>query len=110
MGNKVMAAYIPKKATRVYVDHGPEGVGATLAQENPSIQVGGERCFRPANYTSRALTETEKRYSKVEWESLGVMFGILSNRMYLYGTEFEVVVDHRPLVTLYNSLNRPAPV
>ena len=46
----------------------------------------------------------------MEGESLGVLFGILSNRMYLYGTEFEVVVDHRPLVSLYNSPNRPAPV
>ena len=79
MGNQLMAAYDPKKATRVYVDRGPDGVAATLAQEDPSLQVGGERCFRPVNYTSRALTEKEKRYSKVEGESLGVVFGILSN-------------------------------
>ena len=65
------------------MDHGPDGVAATLAQEDHSVQVGGERCFRPVNYTSRALTEMEKRYTKVEGESLGVLFGILSNRMYL---------------------------
>ena len=90
--------------------HGPERVVATLAQEDPTLRGEGEHCFRPVNYTRRPLTETEKRYSKVEGESLGIMFGILSNRTYLYGTELEVVVDHRPLVTLYNSLNRPAPV
>ena len=39
-----------------------------------------------------------------------MLSGIKSNKMYLYGTNFEVVVDHKPLVPLYNSCNRPAPV
>ena len=35
---------------------------------------------------------------------------ILSNVMYLYGTTFTVVVDHEPLVLMYNSHSRTNPV
>ena len=31
------------------------------------------------------------------------------NRRYLYGTEFEVMTDHAPLVPLYKNTNRQAP-
>ena len=34
----------------------------------------------------------------MDGESLAVLSGIKSNKMYLYGCEFKVVVDHRPLV------------
>ena len=39
----------------------------------------------------------------MEGESLGVLSGIRTHKQYLYGTQFEVVVDHEPLVILYNS-------
>ena len=37
----VMVPYDPKRRTRIYVDHGPEGVAATVAQR---YEVIGERC------------------------------------------------------------------
>ena len=96
----VMVPYNPKRRTRIYVDHGPEGVAATVAQR---YEVIGERdaVYRPVAYNSRSLKEAEKSYSKVEGESLAVLSGIMANKQYLYGTSFEVVVDHRPLVALY---------
>ena len=105
----VMVPYDPKRRTRIYVDHGPEGVAATVAQRYEKIGEK-EEVYRPVAYNSRSLKEAEKSYSKVEGESLAVLSGIMANRQYLYGTKFEVVVDHRPLVALYNSPNRPAPV
>merc|ERR1712215_467985 len=39
-----------------------------------------------------------------------MLSGIKSNKIYLYGTRFEVVTDHKPLVPLYNSSGRPLPV
>ena len=48
------------------------------------------------------MTLTEQGYSKVEGESLSVLTGVRTNKRYLYGTQFEVVVDHQPLVSLYN--------
>ena len=105
----VLAGYDPKQFTRIYVDHGPEGVASTVAQryDMPGKQ---EPEYRPVAYSSRSLKAAEMNYSKVEGESLAVLSGCMMNRQYLYGTKFEVVVDHKPLVPLYNSPNRPAPV
>ena len=33
--------------------------------------------------------------------------GIVSNKMYLLGTKFGAVVDHKPLLPLFNSPKRP---
>ena len=61
------------------------------------------------DYTSRTKTTAEKGYGKVDGESLGVTHGILENKMYLYGTKFTVVVDHKLLVALYSSHSRSLP-
>ena len=69
-----------------------------------------ELVYRPVNYLIRALTDTERWFSKVEGESLAVLFRVNANHMYLYGTDFEAVVYHRPLVSLNNFPNRTAQV
>ena len=97
----------PDKQTRVYVDHGPAGLGGTIAQNH--AEPGDKPLWRPVHYCSRALTKAESNYGKVDGESLGVASMIMSNRMYLYGTEFEVVTDHKPLCDLYNSSRRTLP-
>ena len=93
----------------VWVDDGPYGLGATLTQK---YQVDGmdHPSWRPVNYTSRAKTPAEKNYPKVDGESLGILFGILSNKMFLYGTKFGVMVDHQPLGDLYNKKSKSLPV
>ena len=52
----------------------------------------------------------ELHYGKVDGESPGVLTGIMLNKMYLYGTKFDVIVDHEPLVSLYRSHSRALPV
>ena len=105
----VMANYELNKETRLYVDHGPGGVAGTVAQEHEVPEIM-EKAWRPVNHTSRALTSAEQGYSKVEGESLAVYSQIMTNRRYLYGTKFVVIVDHEPLVTLYNTKGSPLPV
>ena len=109
MSGRVMANYDPGRKTRLYCDDGPHGVAATVAQE---YKVDGvdHMVWRPVNYTSRAKTEAEMAYGKVDGESLGVLSGILSNKMYLYGTRFTVVTDHLPIVPMYNSHSKSLPV
>ena len=46
----------------------------------------------------------------MDGESLGIKFGILSNQIYLHGTKFEVVVDHKPLLPMYNTHSCTLPV
>ena len=67
--------------TRLYVDHGPTGVSSTIAQQYKEKQ--GNIVYCPIHYNSRVITETERHYEKVQSESLAVLFGIKSNRMYL---------------------------
>ena len=84
--------------TELIVDRGPEGISATLYQQEPSTKF-----WRPITYYSRALKKTEKNYSPMEGESLAIKWGILVNKMFLYGIKFKVITDHQPLVVLYNN-------
>ena len=108
VSDKVMANYDPARNTRVYCDDGPLGLGATVAQEY-RVEGVDHPVWRPVTYTGRAKTEAELHYGKVDGESLGVLTGILSNKMYLYGTKFTVVVDHLPLVPMYKSHSKALP-
>ncbi len=40
--------------------------------------------WKPVAYASRSLTETEKRYSQIEKETLGVLFGSEKFHGYVY--------------------------
>ena len=112
VSDTVMAYYDPELPTRVYVDESPVGVASTLAQQHAVRNESGEveKIWRPVDYTSRTKTVAERGYGKVEGESLGLLHGILENKMYLYGTKFTVVVDHKPLVALYSSYSRSLPM
>ena len=67
------------------------GVGAVLLQEF-------EREGRlPIAYTSKKLLPRAKNYSTIEKECLGIIWGIEKFRKYLYGVEFLLETDHKPL-------------
>ena len=66
--------------------------------------------WRPVNQSNGAKTAAEMNYGKVDGESLGVLAGIRSNKMYLYGKPFQVMVDHEPLFNLYNQHSREVTV
>ena len=104
-GDRVMVSYDPARETRVYSDSGPEGTQATVAQLCHHPKRG--ETWRPVHHTARAWTTVEKVYSQIEKESLGLYSGIVSNRMYLLGTKFVSLVDHKPLLPLYNKVTRP---
>ena len=52
---------------------------------------------------SRFLTDTESRYAIIELECLAVVWAAHKCALYLSGTRFEVVTDHRPLIPILNS-------
>jgi transposase InsO family protein len=109
VSDKVMASFDPERKTRLYVDEGPTGVAATVAQQH-RVEGMDHPVWRPVAYNSRAKTEAELGYGKVDGESLAVMSGMLSNKMYLYGMDCEVVTDHLPLVSMYNKHSMSLPV
>ena len=109
VSEKVLVNYNSKTKTRLYLDEGPEGLVATVAQHY-KVEGMDHEVWCPVSHNSRSKTNSERNYGKVDGENLGVVNGILSNRMYTYGTQFEVRVNHEPLVSLYNSNSRDLPV
>jgi transposase InsO family protein len=51
-------------------------------------------------YASKALTTTEQRYAQVEKEALASTWACEHFHMYVYGKEFQIETDHKPLVSL----------
>ena len=67
------------------------GVGAVLLQE-----FEGEGQL-PIAYASKKLLPREKNYSTIEKGCLGIIWGIEKFRKYLYGVDFLLETDHKPL-------------
>ena len=82
--------------TEVVVDASPTGLGGILGQ----IDRDGHR--RIVAYASKALNPTQQRYSQTEREALTIIWGCEYFRMYLLGSSFTVINDHKLLVSIFN--------
>ena len=74
----------------IQTDASKTGLGAVLLQEG-----------QPVVYASRALTDTEHRYSNIEREVLGVVFGLERLQHYIFGKSITVKTDHQPLTSIW---------
>ncbi|XP_014661486.1 PREDICTED: uncharacterized protein LOC106804710 [Priapulus caudatus] len=92
----VMGYFDPTKQSEVLVDASPVGVAAVLTQKS-----GDEMTV--ISYASRALSSVEQRYSQTEREALAVVFGCEKIHLYLYGSHFIILTDHRPLLGIFNN-------
>ena len=96
--DKVMSYFDPTKETTMIVDASPVGLGALLTQEG-----------RVISYGSRALNDVETRHSQTEREALAVIWGCEHFHLYLFGKEFTIISDHKPLETIFNNPNFKSP-
>ncbi|GKT34345.1 hypothetical protein ADUPG1_007713 [Aduncisulcus paluster] len=72
------------------------GMGGVLLQE-----VDGE--LHLINLFSKKFTPAEQKWSTIEQEAFGVMYGIVSNTYFLLGKPFLIETDHRNLTYIYQS-------
>ena len=63
-------------------------------------QLHGEKWFSVA-YASRSITDCESRCATIELETLGMTFACERFQQYIYGQQFEVETDHKPLVSVF---------
>ena len=87
----VLEHYDPRKPLTLATDASPYGIGAILTRV---MEDGSEK---PVAYASRTLNDIEKRYSQLDKEALAIIFGVKRFHHYLYGRQFAIVSDHKPL-------------
>ena len=56
----------------------------------------------PISLVSRTSTKAERNYSNLQREALAVIFGVKKFHQYLYGRQFILETDHKPLESLFN--------
>jgi hypothetical protein len=95
----ILATFDPALPTRLETDASRlKGLGFVLRQQHPDGR------WRLVQCGSRFITDTESRYAIIELEMLGVVWAVKKLRVFLQGLpEFEIKVDHRPLVPILNS-------
>ena len=91
----VLVPYGEKRTWVLACDTSPYGVEAVISHE---MDDGEER---PIAFASRILTKSERNYSQIEKEALGIVFGVRKLHKCLYGRTFHLLTDYKPLVTIF---------
>lgn len=91
VGDQAMSYFDPRKKTEIIVVASPFGLGGLLIQEGKVL-----------GYASRALSDVVSRYSQTEREMLAIVWGVEHSHLYVYGVQFSVITDHKPLIGIFN--------
>ena len=89
--NHMMSYFSPRLKTEVIVDASTVGLEGLLVQDGKVI-----------SYASWALSDVESRYSQTERETLRVVWAVEHSHLYLYGSEFIIATDQKPLLGIFN--------
>ena len=98
--SKTLGYYDPEAETSAIADASPVGLGAVLVQK----QKGEPRIIC---YASRSLSDVERRYLQTEREALALVWACEKFHAYIYGLEFHLLTDHKPLEVIYSSRSKP---
>ena len=91
----VLQCYDPSKPVGVQVDASQSDLEAVVMQNG-----------QPIAYASKSLTTSQQAYAQIEKEALALVFGCEKFHHYLYGRDFIVETDHKPLeVTIKKPLH-----
>ena len=71
-------------------DSSQHGIGAHLS-------IKGEVII----FASKSLNKTERKYSQIEKELYGIVFGAKGFHRYIYGRKVTIYTDHKPLEAVF---------
>ena len=95
----VLAYFDPKEDdVSVQCDASEFGLGACLMAKG-----------QPVQFTSRALTQTERNYAQIEKEMLSIVFGLERFERLVFGRHVVVETDHKPLLPIHKKSLLSAP-
>lgn len=100
MSYEILTHYNPNVQVKMMCDASPTGVGAVL------FHAHSHNSKRPIAYASRTLTNAERGYSQLEKEALSLIFGVKSFYQYVFGREFILETDHKPLIFIFDEKKR----
>ncbi|UYV73515.1 hypothetical protein LAZ67_10003901, partial [Cordylochernes scorpioides] len=90
---KVLVPYDATLPLSLATDASQIGVGAVLSH----VIEGQEK---PIMFASRTLSGTERNYSQIEREALAIIYGVTKFHQFIYGRQFTLITDHKPLVSI----------
>ena len=93
----IMAYADPARPYRLYTDACDYAIGAIL------VQTDAEGTERPIHYLSHQLSEVQRRWATIEKEAYAIVYALKKLRPYLYGADFVILTDHKPLRSLFSA-------
>ena len=88
---EVLTYYDPEKPVRIEADASPYGIGAVISH------VMEDGSHRPIAYASRTLNISERNYAQIDKEALALVFAVEKFHYFVFGRNFTLVTDHKPL-------------
>ena len=88
--NVTLPYFNPKSSTTLQTNVSKKGLGAVILQDS-----------RPVMFASWALTGAEKNYQNLERECLAMIWRMEKFYYFLYGKQFTLETDQKPLVSIY---------
>lgn len=94
--DQVLMPFTAELPVTLATDASPYGISAVLSHRLPN---GTER---PIAFISRSLTKAERNYSQLDREAMAIYWAFKKLFQYIYGRKFTLIVDNKPLTTIFN--------